>query len=83
MTPLNRPCRRITRGALDRSFGRDSGRRLVAVLDAGDVLTLRPLGTRRPETVCLVDVYSWAVRCRVNRARLEKAREKKARRVRV
>jgi hypothetical protein len=78
MTPLTKPCRRVTRGALDWHFGKDSGRRLVAELAPGDLLTLRPLGTRRPETVSLFDVHAWAIRCRVNHALLEKARAAKA-----
>jgi hypothetical protein len=82
MTPLNKPCRRITRGALDKAFGADCGRRLVAELAPGDLLIIRPLGTRRPETVELLDVYIWAIKCRVNLARLEKAREAKARKAR-
>jgi len=79
MTSLTKPCRRVTRGALDLHHGKDRGRRLVAELAPGDLLTLRPLGTRRPETVSLFDVYAWAIRCRINRAHLEKARAVKAR----
>jgi len=77
VTPLEKPVRRITRGALDRFHGCDAGRRLVASLEPGDVLTLRPLGTRRPESVSLLDVYTWAIKCRVNAERLEQARERK------
>jgi len=36
-------------------------------------------GTRRAETIAVVDVYRYALRCRVNRTVLEKAREKKSR----
>jgi len=72
MTPLTKPVRRLTRGALP-------GRRLVAELAEGDLLILRPHGTRRPETISLFDCYDYALRCRVNLARLEKAREVKAR----
>jgi hypothetical protein len=43
------------------------------------LLELRPQRTSRAEYVALVDVYRWAIRCRVSRELLEKAREKKAR----
>ena len=82
MTPLAKPCWRVTRGALDHHYGPDRGRALVAELAPGDLLTLRPLGTRRPETVSLFDVYAWSIRCRLNCARLEKAREARARKAR-
>jgi hypothetical protein len=78
MTTLTNATRRMTRGTLSFSWGPDSGRCLVASLEPGDVLTLRPAGTRRAETISLFDVYSYALRCRVNRGFLEKAREKKA-----
>ena len=78
MTPLNKPVHRVTRGALDDKHGADKARRLVATLADGDLLILRPQGTRRPESLSLFDVYEMAIRYRVNCARLEKAREKKA-----
>lgn len=78
MTSLEKAVRRVTRGALDGSYGADRGRRLVAALEMGDLLTLRPSGTRRAETVSLFDVYRYAMVRRVNCERLEKARAKKA-----
>ncbi len=33
-------------------------------LPSGDVITLRPFGSRQSETVALVDVYHWARRNR-------------------
>ena len=79
MTELNKPTRRVTRGALDGSFGSDRGRRLVVTLEVGDVIAIRPAGTRRSEIVSLFDVYRLAIQRRVNCERLEKARAKKAR----
>lgn len=79
MTPLHKPVTRLSIGSLDGSFGRDRNRRLVATLDAGDILTLRPMGTRRAESVALMDIYRFAIRSRVNKELLEKARERKAR----
>lgn len=78
MTALDKAVRRVTRGALDHCYGSDRGRRLVVSLEVGDLITLRPAGTRRSETISAFDVYRYAMMCRVNRARLEKAREKKA-----
>jgi hypothetical protein len=40
MTPLNKPCRRITHAAFDEAFGADSGLRRVVGLAPGDLLTL-------------------------------------------
>lgn len=77
MTPLHKPVTRRTIGALDGSFGPDRGKRLVSTLDRGDLITIRPERSRRAEQVSLFDVYRFAIRCRVNRAHLEKARIKK------
>jgi hypothetical protein len=74
MTPIDKPCRRVTRGALCAQFGPDRGRRLVASFEPGDLVTIRPAGTRRAETVSLFDVYRFAIRVRSNREHLEKAR---------
>lgn len=81
MTELGKAVSRVTRGALDGHHGADRGRRLVASLEVGDLITLRPQGTRRTETVSLFDLYDCAIRWRLNRTQLEKAREKKAKRL--
>jgi len=78
MTHLPKPVRRTTLGALSYGFGSDTGRKLVATLSNGDVLILRPAGTRREETISLFDVYRYAITCRVNAQRMEKLRAKKA-----
>ena len=78
MIALEKPVRRMTRGALSEAYGPDRGRKLVASLEAGDLLVMRPTGTRRPETISLFDVYHYALMSRVNCLRLEKARAKKA-----
>ncbi len=64
MTTLEKHIRRLTRGALDGSYGTDRGRQLVAELQPGDLLVMRPHGTRRPVKVSLFDVYRFAVKCR-------------------
>ena len=84
MTALTKPVTRKTATALSGSFGPDRGKRMVVTLIPGngdnvpDLLEIRPERTQRPETVALIDVYSWAMKCRVGRTQLEKAREKKA-----
>lgn len=78
MTELSKPVRRQTRGALDGCYGCDRGRRLVASLEVGDLLTIRPAGTRRAETVSLFDVYRWAMQRRVNAVKMQKLRDRKA-----
>lgn len=59
-------------------FGADKHRRLVVTLGAGDLIVMRPSGTRREITLDAADVYHYAIRCRANLVRLEKARETKA-----
>jgi hypothetical protein len=76
---------RVTAGDLDGTFGPDRGRRMVVAFLPGDgkgipdIISLRPLRTRRAEQVAVVDVYRWALKCRVNRELLEKARDRKSR----
>jgi hypothetical protein len=65
VTELLKPVYRVTVGALDGSFGPDRGRRLVAGFAPGDLIEIRPQGTRRTERVSLLDVYRYAVRCRI------------------
>lgn len=83
MTQLKKPVSRKCQSQLPHTFGPDRGKRVVVTLHPGrdgtpDLIELRPERTRRSEIVALVDVYAWAIRCRVNRGKLEKAREKKA-----
>lgn len=84
MTPFSKPVRRVAIGGLAGHYGPDRGRELIVSLVQGDLIELRPKGTRRGETISAFDVYHYALRCRANRAQLEKARvakEKKAARL--
>lgn len=63
--------------ALDGTFGPDRGKRLVVTLRPDGRLEIRPERTQRMETVHILDVYRFAIRCRANRAVLERARERK------
>ena len=69
---------RITKGCLDGCFCRDSGKRLVVTLKDGDVLHLRPQGTRQVASATLASVYGWMLRSAADSARMAKLREKKA-----
>lgn len=85
MTPLRKPVTRSTAAELDGHFGPDRGKRLVVTLIPGrpgapDMIELRPLGTRRAERIAVMDVYQYALRSRVARDMLVKARAVKARR---
>jgi hypothetical protein len=73
------PARAVTLEGLPWNFGPDRNRRMIVTLDAGDLITLRPAGTRRAVSVPVVEVYHWVLRSVANRANLEKARERKAR----
>lgn len=85
MTKLTKPLIRLSNSKLDGTFGPDRERALVVTLVPGnpvagvhDVLSLKPYKTLRPETIALIDVYRLALRARVNRELLEKARDRKA-----
>jgi len=81
MTSLDKPERGVTRvtlEGLDGCHGCDRGRRLVVSLQYGDLITIRPHGTRRSKTVRIADVYFYAIRCEVNKTKMEKLRERKA-----
>lgn len=81
MTPLDKPARSVTRltlGTLGGCHGKDKHRRLAVTLGYGDTVTIRPHGTRRSETVAIIDIYSWAIRCRANKLTMERLRERKA-----
>jgi hypothetical protein len=81
MTTLTKPVHRKTREPFF-NHGADRGRLFVATLAPGDLLTLRPLRTRAggsaEVSIKLVDVYRYALLCRVNCAKLEKASAVKA-----
>jgi hypothetical protein len=84
MTTISRKVTRALVLPLDGTFCADNGKPLAIRLVPGtqslpDMLELWPKGTRRIERVALVDVYRYAIRCRVNRDTLEKARQRKAR----
>ncbi len=75
MTRLSKAVRRVTLKPFF-TWGPDKDRPFVAALEPGDLLTLRPLNCRREAaiiSIALIDVYRYALLCRVNMKRLEKA----------
>lgn len=59
----------VTREPLGGAFGPDKKCRLHASLQAGDLIVLRPVGTRRPVWAEAKDVYRWLLTCQANRIR--------------
>jgi hypothetical protein len=70
---------RVTREPIGGHFGLDKGRRLVVALRDGDLLELRPEGTRQTSRMAIADIYAHMLRCEANRRHLEKARSSKIR----
>lgn len=76
MTTLDRPVRRVTRNTY--GYGRNA-RKLVVILQKGDLITFREQGRRTSHTARLYDVFWWMLRCEADKARMEKLRKLKAR----
>lgn len=80
MTTLHKPIHRVTKGSLGYHHGIDKGRQLVVSLVDGDLVALRPKGTRRPaKTLSVFDIYDMAIRIEARVQALEKARVAKER----
>lgn len=83
MTSLKKAVHRVANKPLSGMFGSDRDKRIVVSLipgngkDVDDLIELRPERTRRAEVIAVCDVYLYALKCRVNRGQLEKARQKK------
>lgn len=75
---IESPVGATTREALGGQFGSDKRRKLVVTLEAGDLIVIRPAGTRRAEKMSAVDVYRYMIRCKANLISLTKARERKS-----
>jgi hypothetical protein len=70
--------RRITKHNLDGSFCADRGRKLVVCLADGDIIRLKPEGTRKSTSASLSDVYRWMIQAQANRINMERLRNRKA-----
>jgi len=69
---------RVTKGTLGGNFGPDNGRELIVGLETGDVISLRPKGTRQKLTVTAEDVYRYAMLRQARLLSLENARRVKS-----
>jgi hypothetical protein len=72
------PTYRVTVDAIGTLGGRDRRRRLVVGLEAGDVISFRPEGTRQKITAKALNLYIEVLHWRANAAQLERARARKA-----
>ena len=76
-----RPARRVTKGELSGYYGPDAGRELVVSLEAGDIISFRPKGTRQQYTASAFDLFRGVYRlASLNRAQ-EAIRRRKERHV--
>lgn len=73
------PAFRLTVATLGGGFCRDSERRLVVGLEAGDLITFRPEGTRQKVSFPAKELFRWVLWNKANAVQLAKARERKAR----
>ena len=79
-TKLNKPVSRMT-DAMVRSTGKKKLRRLVATLmptAAGDLILLRPEGTRESIPINILDVWSMAMKQKARRLIEERKAKRKA-----
>jgi hypothetical protein len=68
---------RETREELDGAFGLDKDRKLIVGLVDGDLLVLRPKGTRQAVRGRITDIYRYLIMCQADRAKMEKVRAAK------
>ncbi|HEY3854088.1 MAG TPA: hypothetical protein VGO67_06825 [Verrucomicrobiae bacterium] len=76
MTTLNRTVRRLTR---DEYGHGKKARKLVVVLERGDLITIREHRRRAKHTARLYDVLWWMLRSEADKAHMNKLRDIKAR----
>jgi hypothetical protein len=75
MTTITKTVRRVTQDAY--GYGRNA-RKLVVAFEQGDLITIREQGRRIKHTARLYDVLWWMLRCQADKARMEKLRQRKA-----
>lgn len=75
MTTLTKTVQRVTQDTY--GYGRNA-RKLVVAFEIGDLITIREQGRRTKHTARLYDVLWWMLRCQADKARMEKLRERKA-----
>jgi hypothetical protein len=72
------PARAVTREALGFNHAKKYRKPVIVALEAGDIITLRPQGTRWKVSARAIDVFDWIVRSQAMSANMAKLREKKA-----
>lgn len=81
-TKLTKSVTRVTNDELGGNYGNDKHRRLVVTIipgnGQGDILQLKPMGRRSgaAKSALLVDIFSYMIRCEVNKTKMEKLRIK-------
>jgi hypothetical protein len=78
MTPLTKTVRRVTLETC--GYGRNA-RKLVAAFEKGDLVTVREHRRHEKFSARIYDLYCWMLRCRADKIRMEKLRERKAAKV--
>lgn len=78
MTALTKTVSRVTLEMY--GYGRNA-RKLVVSLEKGDLITIREQGRRTRHTARLIDIRWWMLRCEADKIRMEKLRERKAKKV--
>lgn len=69
---------RVTKNELTGNYGPDKQRKLVVSFMDGDIIAMRPAGTRRTVSATALDLYAALLRWQANKVLLERARERKA-----
>ncbi len=71
--------KRVTRKA----YGHNSRytKKLVVVLEPVDLVAIKPLGACKTLRASVYDIYLWMARTEANKTHLEKARDRKARKI--
>ena len=75
MTTLTKTLRRVTQDTY--GYGRNA-RKLVVAFEKGDLITIREQGRRTKHTARLYDVLWWMLRSQADKLRMEKLRERQA-----
>ena len=74
------PAKAVTHNVCGGRFGADADRHLVVSLEAGDLVCVRPAGTRRVYRIEAKDLFFLLLRNEATRLTLERARDAKAKR---
>ena len=75
MTTLTKTIRRVT---VEKYGYGQNARKLVAMFERGDLITIREHRRRTKFSARIYDVYCWILRSRADKIRMEKLRQRKA-----